>query len=217
MATKKQSAVNTASEVQFTSLKDGAYIQASADFNIRDFANYCLVNIAGFPESTPNESKDQLYEGYQLKYAQKYPAQTYAIINSHYVLASDEHIKNDNVEKLELSVAYVMSFTPQEFGKLKNENPEKHSLIKSLRDSVGVYCSNRKNDLVRMANTILDEKNGKPKTRTANKDFDESITAMFESFDTKVKTAKKRGDVTADDQRYKKAKIAFLAIWKPNA
>ena len=217
MATKKQSAVNTASEVKFTSLKDGAYIQASADFNIRDFANYCLVNIAGFPESIPNESKEQLYEGYQLRYAQKYPAQTYAVINSHYVLATEEHIKNDKLEKLELSVAYVTSFSNQEFGKIKNENAEKHALIKELRDRVGGYCSNRKNDLIRMANKILDEKNGKPKTRTANKDFDESITAMFETFDTKVKTAKKRGDVTADDQRYKKAKIAFLAIWKPNA
>jgi len=214
MATKKSVSPDLS---VISSLKDGAYQQATATQKIRDFAGYAIDHIAGFPESLPDESREQLYEGYQLRYAQNNPAKTYAVINSHYVLASDEHIKNDKLEKLELSVAYVMSFTPQEFGKLKNENPEKHSLIKGLRDSVGVYCSNRKNDLVRMANTILNEKNGKPKTRTANKDFDESIIAMFESFDTKVKTAKKRGDVTADDQRYKKAKIAFLAIWKPNA
>jgi len=214
MATKKSVSPDLS---VISSLKDGAYQQATATQKIRDFAGYAIDHIAGFPESLPDESREQLYEGYQLRYAQNNPAKTYAVINSHYVLATEEHIKNDKVEKLELSVGYVMSFTPQEFGKLKNENPEKHILVKELRDRVGTYCSNRKNDLVRMAKNIIAEKEGKAKTRTANKDFDESISAMFESFDVKVKTAKKRGDVTADDQRYKKAKIAFLAIWKPNA
>jgi len=212
MATKKSVSVSVS---PITSLKDGAYQQATAHSKIRDVANYCLENIAGFPESLPDESRAQLYEGYQLRYAQNNPAKTYAVINSHYVTRTAEH--DDKVEKIELSVAYVMSFTSQEFGKLKNDNPELHGLVKTLRDSVGTYCSNRRLDLVRMANNILAEKEGKAKTRTANKDFDESIIAMFETFDTKVKTAKKRGDVTADDQRYKKAKIAFLAIWKPNA
>lgn len=214
MATKKS--VSPELSV-ITSLKDGAYQQATATQKIRDFAKYALDNIAGFPESLPEESRDQLYQGYQLRYSQNNPAKTYAVINAHYVLASDEHIKNNDIEKVELSVAYVMSFTPQEFGKLKNENPEKHSLIKGLRDNVGVYCSNRKNDLVRMAKNIIAEKEGKAKTRTANKDFDESISAIFDSLDTKLKSAKSRGDITADEQRFKKAKIAFLAIWRPNA
>lgn len=209
--TKKLPPVATA----ITSLKDGAYQQATATQRIRDFANFCLENIAGFPDSLPDESKDQLYQGYQLKYAENNPAKQYSVINSHYVLRDPEH--GDNVEKIELSVAYVMSYTPQEFGKIKNDNPELHTLIKSLRDAVGSYCSNRKNDLMRVAKNIIAEREGKSKTRTANKDFDESITAIFETLDTKLKSAKSRGDITADEQRYKKAKIAFLAVWRPVA
>ena len=211
MATKSKSVFPSV----ITSLKDGAYQQATATQKIRDVAFYALDHIAGFPDAISDDAKSDLYSGYQLKYSENNPAKMYSVINSHYVLRTPDH--NDNVEKLELSVAYVMSFTSQEFGKIKNENPELHSLIKGLRDSVGVYCSNRKNDLVRTAKNIIAEREGKAKTRTANKDFDESISAMFESFDTKLKTAKSRGDVTADEQRYKKAKIAFLAIWKPNA
>lgn len=199
------------------SLKDGAYQQATATDNIRTFAVYCLDNIASFPESLPDESKDQLYQGYQLKYAENNPSKTYAVINSHYVLATDEHVKNEKIEKIELSVAYVMSYTAQEFGKIKNDNPELHSLIKSLRDAVGSYCSNRKNDLIRIAKKILDEREGKVKTRTANKDFAESVDAMFDSLDTKLRSAMARKDITADEQRFKKAKIAFLATWKPIA
>lgn len=215
MATKKKVSFSEGSVI--SSIKDGAYQQAVATQTIDDFASYCIDNIAGFPESLPDEYKDQLYQGYQLRYSQKYPGDTYAVINSHYIKASEEHHANDKIEKIELSVAYVMSFSPQEFGKIKNDNPELHSLIKKLRDEVNAYCSNRKNDLIRKAFKIIDARSGKTKTRTANKDFDESITALFESFDTKLKTAKSRGDITADENRYKKAKIAFLAIWKPNA
>jgi hypothetical protein len=215
MATKKKISFSEGSVI--SSIKDGAYQQATATQKIRDFAGYCIDNVAGFPDSLPDETKEQLYQGYQLRYSQNNDAVTYAVINSHYIKANEEHYANEKIEKIELSVAYVMSFSPQEFGKIKNDNPELHTLIKELRDKVGIYCSNRKNDLVRTAKNIISEKEGKTKTRTANKDFDESITALFESFDTKLKTAKSRGDITADENRYKKAKLAFLAIWKPNA
>jgi len=211
MATKSKSV----SVSVISSLKDGAYQQATAHTRIRDVAFFALDHIAGFPDAISDDAKSDLNAGYQLKFAELKPAKAYSVINSHYVLRTLEH--GDNVEKIELSVPYVMSFTAQEFGKLKNENPELHSLIKVLRDSVSTYCSNRRNDLVRMAKNIIAEKEGKTKTRTANKDFAESVDAMFSNFDTKLKTAKSRGDVTADEQRFKKAKIAFLAIWKPNA
>jgi len=212
MVTKKSVFVSVS---PITSLKDGAYQQATAHSKIRDFASYAIDNIAGFPESIGDDARADLNAGYQLKFSENNPAKSYSVINSHYVTRTAEH--DDKIEKIELSVAYVMSFTSQEFGKLKNDNPELHGLVKSLRDSVGTYCSNRRLDLIRMGKTIIAEREGKTKTRTANKDFDESITALFESLDTKLKSAKSRGDVTADETRFKKAKIAFLAIWRPNA
>ena len=61
-------ATTAANAVSFKSLKDGAYRQASATQTIESVARYCLDTVAGFPETISPEAKDELYNGYRMKF-----------------------------------------------------------------------------------------------------------------------------------------------------
>lgn len=196
----------------FTSLKDSAFQQAGAAQTLESVARYALEKIAGFPATIPVESKDELYEGYRMKFDALNPAVTYAVINDHYVLATEEHKANKSVEKVEIGVAYAFSYSSQEFGKLANTRPALHALVKVVREKCSTYCSNRLGDLKRAANKILNE--GKERTRTANKNFDEFVEAWFkDTAPDRLKSASARGDSTAHEKRFNEAKVAFMVKW----
>ena len=206
-------AVDCLTEESFTSLKDSAYQQAGAHQTLESVARYALGKIDGFPKEVPTEAKDMLYEGYRMKFADLQPDTVYAVINDHYVLATVEHISMDNVEKVSIGVAYAYAYSSQEFGKLANTQPALHKLVQGVREKCSTYCSNRLGDLKRAANRILND--GQERTRTANKDFAEFVNAWFK--DTAVdrlKSAKSRGDKTADDKRFNEAKVAFMVKWQ---
>ena len=209
---KATTAASTA--VSFSSLKDGAYRQASATQTIESVAQYCLDTVAGFPESVSPEAKDELYTGYRMKFNELKPAKTYAVINGNYLpIDSLAEKPSDKTETVTVGVEYAFSFTNQEFGKLKQENPQLHALIKSVRDTCGTYCSNRLGDLKRMAKRILN--NGKDRERTANKTFDEWVGEwMKDTAPTRLRNAINRGNNSdADAKRFNQAVVAFMTIW----
>jgi len=207
-ATKSTDTVATS----FTSLKDLGYQQAGNFEKSISMAQYALDNIVGFPADIPTESKDALYEGYRMKFNELQPAEMYAVINDHYVIATQEHKDNKSVEKIEIGVAYAYSYSSQEFGKLANTQPALHSLIKVVREKCSTYCSNRLNDLKRAANNILNK--DKTRARTANKDFAEFVEAWFKvAAPDRLKSAKARGDNSADETRFNQAKVAFMVKW----
>lgn len=212
MAKQAQSAVL---EVQstITSLKDGAYQQAKASDSIRSVAKYCLGNIKGFPETLPDESKAQLYDGYRLRFNENNPAEQYAVVDGNYLLIDGSNPDLANArEKINIGVDYAcVSFTQQQFGKLKNENPKLYAIVKDWRDRVNTYCSNRLGDLKRTAKSILNE--GKKRERGATADFAQRIEDTFSDLATKCKTAKARGDETADETRFREARVAFMVKW----
>ena len=200
------------SETKIKSLKDGAFQQAGAAQTLEDVARYVLSKIPGFPKDIPTEGKDELYEGYRMKFDILKPKQTYAVINDHIVLATPEHLAAKNVEKIEIGVAYAFSYSSQEFGKLANTRPELHKLVKEVRDACSTYCSNRYGDLKRAANKILNE--GKERQRGANKDFAEFVETWFkDTAPDRLKSASARGDATANDKRFNEAKVAFMVKW----
>lgn len=200
------------SEKTFKSLKDSAFQQAGAAQTLEDVARYVLGLVPGFPKEIPSETRDELYDGYRMKFDTLKPAQTYAVINDHIVLATDEHRKAKNVEKIEIGVAYAFSYSSQEFGKLANTRPELHKLLKDVRDTCNTYCSNRLGDLKRAATKILN--NGKDRQRGANKDFAEFVEAWFkDTAPDRLKSASARGDSTADSKRFNEAKVAFMVKW----
>jgi hypothetical protein len=156
----------------------------------------------------PAEARAELYEGYRLRCNDNKPPITYAMIDGHYVLATEEHIKNKKVEKIEIGVAYAFSYTSQEFGKLANTNPALHKIIQKWRSDVVDYCSNRLGDLKAKANKLL--KKGQPSTRTTL-DFVQSMTNVFTAQEKSVKVKQAKGDTTADPAKFK---IAVTAFWK---
>ncbi len=213
MATKASKAVESATQSSFTSLKDSAFQQAGAHQTLESVARYALTQIKDFPKEVPVEAKDALYEGYRMKFDALQPAIMYAVINGHYVQATQEHINNAKVEKVSIGVPYAYSYSAQEFGKLANTNPALHALVKTIREKCSTYCSNRLGDLKRAANKILND--GKERKRTANKDFAEFVDDWFkESAPTRLKSAKSRNDATADEKRWNEAKVAFMVKWK---
>jgi len=197
----------------FASFKDGAFQQAGADSTLESFAHYVIEKCAGFPKELPSEVKDELYDGYRMRFDHLFPKKTYAVVDGHYVRATPEHMDALNVEKIEIGVAYAYSYTSQEFGKLAQTRPALHGLVKLIREKSSTYCSNRLNDLKRRANTILNE--GKERTRTANKNFEEFVEEWFkDTAPTRLKGAKARGDNTANDKKFNDAKVAFMVKWK---
>jgi len=206
-------AVAIVTQGSFTSLKDSAFQQAGAHQTLESVARYALTQIKDFPKEVPVEAKDALYEGYRMKFNALQPAIMYAVINGHYVLATQEHIKADNVEKVEIGIPYAYSYSAQEFGKLANTNPALHALVKGIREKTSTYCSNRLGDLKRAANKILNE--GRERQRGVNKDFAEFVEAWFkETAPDRLVSAKNRGDKSADDRRFAEAKVAFMVKWK---
>ena len=195
-----------------TSLKDLGYQQASTGDSLDNQAEYALVHISGFPEDISSEAREMLYEGYRQRKSERNPAKVYAVINDHYVIATPEQVQNKKIEKIEIGVAYAFAYSSQEFGKLKNTNPALHGIIKTIRDDVADYCSNRLGDLKRACKKILAKRNGTTTTRTTL-DFAQSMTNLFDAQAKSVKVKETKRDTTANSAKYALAVKAFWATY----
>ena len=199
---------------QITSLKDGAYKQAVATDRMRSVARFVMAQSKAFPESVAEEIKEQLYEGYRLRFNEVNKPETYAVVNDHYILIDGSNPDLENKEKVIIGVDYCYAYSQQQYGKLKNENPNLHAVIKGWRDRTSSYCSNRLSDLKRQARTIMNE--GKTRDRAATIDFAQRITETFkgdQGLIVKCKNAFARGDATANEARLKTAIDAFMVKW----
>jgi hypothetical protein len=194
----------------FTSIADLGYKQAKTSDMLREQAKWALENIAGFPEDVTLEAKAELYTGYQKRFSENNPPETFAVINGHYVKATPEHVENKSVEKIAVGFDFAYSLTSQEFGKLKNTEPEKHAVIAKVRGDVQTYCSNRFGDLKRKANEIL--KPSGSRTRTTL-DFTDSVIKAFDALDKSVKIKVGKGDSTANELKFRMAKDAFWNVY----
>ena len=193
-----------------SSLKDLGYQQAKTGDSLETQAQFALDNITGFPEDVPSEAKDALYDGYRMRYSERKPSTMYAVINDHYVVATDEHIKNKKIEKIDIGVAYAFAYSSQEFGKLKNTNPALHGIIKVIRDDVADYCSNRLGDLKRAAKRLITKSDGASRTTL---DFAQSMLKAFEAQEKSVKIKQAKGDTTADTAKFSFAVKAFWTTY----
>jgi len=192
--------------LSFTSIADLGYKQALTSDTLSTQAKWALENITGFPDDITLEAKAELYTGYQKRYSENNPAVTYAVINGHYVLASPEHEANKSVEKIAVGFDFAYSMTSQDFGKLKNTEPEKHSVIAKVREKVQTYCSNKLGDLKRAANKLVNVNS--PRTRVTL-DFTDSVIKAFDALDKSVKVKHSKGDSTANELKFRMAKDAF--------
>jgi hypothetical protein len=198
-------------EANFLSLKDMGYQQAKTGDNLSTQAQYAIESITGFPADIPAEARAELYAGYQMRFNENRPAKTYAVINGHYTIATEEQIVNKKVEKVEIGVAYAFSYSSQEFGKLANTNPALHGIVKQWRSDTSDYCSNRLGDLKRAATKLLNK--GRD-TQRQTLDFAESVKKALDQLGKSVKVKAGRGDTTADAIKFKQAVDAFWKAYK---
>jgi hypothetical protein len=197
--------------VEFNSLRDAAYNQAVASDATRDITKYVMECVPNFPESLPDEMKAELVDGYRLRFNENNPPIEYALISGNYLpVASLTEIPAKS-ERVKIGVAVAFSYTQQQFGRLKEDNPNLHSVIKEWRDRANAYTNNKLKDLKAKAKAILNE--GKPRERSAVLDFNERVIKMLETLGDNCKTAQSRGDESANLEKYRQAKIAFLAKW----
>ena len=207
---KPAATTQSGATLTFSSIADLGYKQAQTSDSLTSQAQYALDKITGFPDSISDEAKSELYSGYKKRWNETHPAVQYAVINGHYVKATPEHIANKSVEKIDVGLDFAFSLTSQEFGKLKNTEPEKHALIAKVRDTVQVYCSNRLGDLKRSANKILAV--GQSRTRTTL-DFVQSVSKVFDALEKSVKVKQGKGDTTANNVQFRMAKDAFWTAY----
>lgn len=185
------------------SIRDSGYRYALGSESLETLVRYVLDKAPGFADECPKPIKEELYAGFQLR---KHEIEG----DRHYRLADGGTLircADGETGPVVLTVNYAMSFTPSEFGKLRESDPSKHALIKDLRDGFSTYASNKLGDMRRKAKQIRAA--GQPRQRAVNKTFTEAMKAAFEVYDKRVKTAYARGETDSDPVRYRLAVDAF--------
>ena len=200
------------STVKTVSISDIALHHGRAENAILGCAWKALETIKGFPvlKDVSEENIASLRDGYALAYREIFKPDTYAIINGHYVQASPEHISNDKVEKITMTLDYCMSFTANEIGTLFKDEPEKKKLIREVRDGLSTYITKKISRLVTKANELLKLASGETTKREVVL-FEQSVNKFFEAQIKSVKVKQKRGDASANPVKFLSAIEAF---WK---
>ena len=193
----------------FASVKDASYQSCITSEKTRDTASYILEVEPSFVDNPSKEILAQIKEGQILRYAETHEPKYYIIADGNYV-PCDAKAKG----AIKVDTYYAMSYSSQQFGQFKNEDPAKHGILKTIRDDINKYCSNRTRDLTASCRRLINERNGVKRERSATKSFATFITEMMDSAKARVKTAQSRGDDTADAKKLGDAIKAFDKVWK---
>jgi len=194
-------------------LKQIGYQQASFADNLKGLARSVYEQYPNLDDEVADEVKADLFAGYQLRVAENQPK-----IDQHFIVESGNFLPveklafdNHKGEKYHRTVANIMAYTPQAFGALRQSNPQLHAVIKSERDSVSKYCSNRLADLKKAIHAIKNE--GVARVRGATKTFAETVKDTMDGLKKKCANAKARGDDTANERKLITAISEFNRKW----
>ena len=176
----------------FKSLKDASYQGCISNERSTSIGQYVYDKCPSFLEAIPEEVKAEIEAGQMLRFHELHPAQWF----TKEWIPCEEGTKGSH--KVDINV--VMSFSSQEYGRFRNDDPVKHGIHKAWRDDWNTYKSNRLGDLKRYVRNYLDKLNGKKRERSATKDFAVWLKEdLLPSIKARAKTAKARGDNTVDD------------------
>jgi len=167
--------------------------------------------ISGFPENVSDEDKGRVYEGFRLRKHELEGTEYYRLEGKDtYFPATREAFLADPANHMALDVPYAFSYTQQAFGSLKKEQPNKHALLKALRDATNKYCSNAWGSLVGMYKALTRE----PRTREGNKSFYDYLKETFEAMEKRAKVARTRegGDVPSESAMKKAVNAFYKAL-----
>jgi hypothetical protein len=205
----------------FVSLRDLGYKQARVSGILESQARYAMDKIPNFPlEKMEKKYREELCQGYQLRYSEMYPNVEYAIIDGNYLPVSElsKESQDAKLERVTIGIDYIMSFSTQQWGSFRtSKDPQQAKMwvrFNPRRVAFSDYCTNRIRDLTDKANKIIAEAEGKSRDRKATKAFGEFVSESFETFKTRCKTAHlQRGDVTANTKLLDESIAAFNAVW----
>jgi len=209
MSKAKSSAVPF--EQSYKSLSDFGYNVAKRADAIRADGAWALDNIAGFPDDVSPEARVELYEGFRMRASElpKYEEVVYGVVDGN-VIPLSQLTGDAPKEQFKVNVAMVFSFSQQQIGAMKSDDPAKHRIVFELRDRVNKYCSNRLADLKSAAKKVLKERDPDSQTRAATLTFEQFIDKTLDTMKTRCRAAEARGnDPTANSKALDAAIIAF--------
>ena len=153
-------------------------------------------------DKVPEEARDEVFAGYMMRYNELHPAQRYIREgeDTYIPVAADAPAKG---EVIEVGVAYAMSFSTHEYGRLK---PALKKIVGAWREKFGVYRSDRWNDLFKVKTK---------RERGETKAFADRMKKLCETTEKQNKVALSRGDPTAVGiEKLKAAWAAFFNALK---
>jgi hypothetical protein len=177
---------------EITSLKDAGYQGCISSERGAVIGKFIYTKCPSFLESVPDEIKAEIEAGQMLRFNELRPAKYYT---DNWTPCQPD---TKGARKVDINV--VMSFSQQEFGRFRNEDPIKHGIHKVWRDEWSDYKTNRKTDLKKYVKDYINSLTGKKRERAVTKDFAVWLKEdMLSSIKARAKTAKARGDSTVDD------------------
>jgi hypothetical protein len=197
-----------------TSVKDAAYKFARAGETSASIARYIMDNDSSFPDEVSKELKADLNAGFMLRATELWGDQFYKLGDggTYIPMGNSIELKNVAPEKsIRVGLSYCFAMSQQEFGQLKNKDPQLHSIVKPMRDKFSKYSHNNIVALKLAARTLMND--GKSKARTGNKNFVDALIEMFATYDKRVLNAEARLDATASPINYRMAKDAFWTAY----
>lgn len=199
------------STLSFKSISDFGYNVAKRADAVRGDGAWALDHLKGFPDELLSEDRAELNEGFRKRASElpKYEAVEYGVVDGNYIPVSQ--LSGDlPMERYIVSVASAFSYTQQQFGAMKSENPQLYLIVQDVRNRVNKYCSNCLADLKAAARKVLKERNPETSTRAATKSFAEFVESTLDTMKQRCKTAEARGnDPTANLKALDAAIIAF--------
>jgi hypothetical protein len=192
-------------------LKDAAYKFAKTGETSASIARFVMDNDASFPDEVSKELKADLNAGFMLRATELWGDEFYKIGDggTYIPLGNSIVLKNETPQgSIRIGLSYCFAMSQQEFGQLKNKDPQLHSIVKPMRDKFSKYSHNNIAALKLAARALLND--GKTRERGATKNFSEALAEMFSSYDKRVKNAEARNDETASPLRFR---VAVDAVW----
>lgn len=194
-----------------TSFEDAGYRFATTGETMMDIARFVLDRCPTFVDECPTEVKTGLYAGFMLKKHELEGDKFYKLgEGGTYIPLKDKPADTDKGIVC-MTITSAMSYSPQEFGKLKDTDPARHAIVGPLRVKFSNYAGNAMRTLRGLCKLL--QADGQPRQRGANKGFVEAMQAAFDTYEKRVKTAKDRGDNEADPLKFRMARDAFWKIY----
>ena len=186
-------------EIVINTFKDAGYQSALSGERMTNVAAFVISKCPDFLNSYSDEVGAELKSGWALRWQELNPAKRY---NSEWT----PDAKGGN----EVTLAYVLSFSQQQYGQLRQSEPVKHGVIGGVRTPFNKYASYKMKALLKAIRDL----NPETRDRGTTDDFATYVTKVMDTIKTRCKNAKARGDVTADEVKTRMAIDAFVKAIK---